>query len=318
MDSPSVPENERLTVSRICARHQIEIKNLAAITGSFDKRIYSINGELLLRVSAESMVPEQVRFRRVSVLKFVPRILHVGKLECEAGPLYYTLLNLLPGDDFVNVFAETTVAQQRQMGIDIAQFLEKLHVLTGAAYDIGLYIPAIPNFTGSWRAGHEQYWALLKAGSENLRLAPKSFRIFESAFRFLEASADALDFQAGPKLLHNDFHPKNMLLDRGHFSGVIDWECSQYGEGDFELCHLIHWCIYPPRPDIDFRSFLGGMFEATPRCAQAPGLARRLTLYQIEHEIQQIVWHGSAAEAERVPRLIRWMDGGVDELLGEL
>jgi hypothetical protein len=55
-----------------------------------------------------------------------------------------------------------------------------------------------------------------------------------------------------------------------------------------------------------------------PKCAQVPNLAERLTIYQIEHEIQQILWHGSQAEAERVPRIIRWLDGGVDDLLRQI
>jgi hypothetical protein len=99
---------------------------------------------------------------------------------------------------------------------------------------------------------------------------------------------------------------------------VIDWECSQYGEADFDLCHLIHWCAYPPHPDIDFRAFLYAMFEAAPRCTQVPELAKRLTVYKVEHEIQQIIWQGSAAETERVSRIVRWLEGEVEELLREV
>lgn len=119
-------------------------------------------------------------------------------------------------------------------------------------------------------------------------------------------------------MLHNDFHPRNILLDRGRFSGVIDWECSQFGEADFDLCHVIHWCSYPPKPDIDFGPFLGTLFQSAPVCAQVPDLARRLTIYQVEHEIQQIIWHDRRAEAERVPRITRWIDGGVEDLLGQI
>ena len=99
---------------------------------------------------------------------------------------------------------------------------------------------------------------------------------------------------------------------------MIDWECSQFGETDFELCHVIHWCRYPPRPDMDFRPFLGDLIDSSPTCAQAPDLAKRLTIYQVEHEIQQIIWHGFQAEAERVPRTARWIDGGVEELLTQV
>jgi aminoglycoside phosphotransferase (APT) family kinase protein len=264
------------------------------------------------------MTLEQEKFRRVATLNFVPKIIHLGTLQREAGAIYYTLLTLLPGDDFVNVYPETTEAQQKRLGADIAGFLDTLQELNGTHYDIGLYVAALPHFSGTWREGHQKYWECLKQESEKIPLKPDSIQVFESAYRFLQASAAGLDFQTGPKLLHNDFHPKNMLLHQGKFSGVIDWECSQFGEADFELCHLIHWCLYPPKSSIDFRTFLRALFEASPKCTQVPNLAQRLTIYQIEHEMQQIIWNASQAESWRVPRLVRWLDGYVEVLFREL
>lgn len=311
-------EIDFIEVHRICAEHQIEIKDLKSLTGSFGKKIFFINNELLLRVSETSMALEQEKFRRISALNFVPKIIHVGTLERATGPVYYTLLTLLPGDDFVNVYLETTVAQQKQLGKDVAGFLDNLQEINGPHYDIGLYVPAIPRFSGTWREGHQTYWELLKQESEKLHLKPGSIQVIESADRFLQASIVVLDYQTEPKLLHNDFHPKNTLLDKGRFSGVIDWECSQFGEADFELCHFIHWCLYPPKSGLDFRPFLRALFEASPQCTQVPHLAQRLTIYQIEHEMQQIIWHGSEAEAWRIPRLVRWIAGDVDDLFSEI
>jgi aminoglycoside phosphotransferase (APT) family kinase protein len=305
-------------VNQICTSHQIEIQDINSITGSFGKKIFIINQEYLLRVSDTAMTLEQEKFSRVAALNFVPKMIYTGTLQREAGPIYYTLLSFLPGDDFVNVYPETTEAQQKQLGKDIAKFLDNLQELKGSYYDIGLYIPALPHFSGTWREGHQSYWELLEQESEKLRLTPDSMRVFARAWRFLQALSPVLDFQTGPKLLHNDFHPKNMLLFQGKISGVIDWECSQYGEADFELCHFIHWCLYPPKPSLDFRTFLRALFEASPKCTRVPDLAQRLTIYQIEHEIQQIIWQASEAELWRVPRLVRWMDGCVDELFGEI
>lgn len=305
-------------VSQICANHRIAIKRLSSTTGSFGKQTFFVNDTFLLRVSATTMAREQERFRRVAALQNVPRILNVGALETEEGPVYYTLLTLLPGDDFVNAYFETTVAQQRQLGNAVAAFLDSLHTYDGPHYDIGLYVPILPDFSGTWRVGHQRYWDHLQQGIAAAHLEPESRRIVAEAFQFMNASIDVLNYQTGPTVLHNDFHPKNILLHQGRFSGVIDWECSQYGEADFDLCHLIHWCVYPPHPAIDFRAFLGAIFAAAPRCAHVPELAGRLTLYQLEHEIQQILWQGNRAEAERVPRIVRWLDGGVADLLREV
>jgi aminoglycoside phosphotransferase (APT) family kinase protein len=305
-------------VNQICTQHQIEIKDLASTTGSFDKKIFFINQEFLLRVSETPMAREQEKFRRVAALNHVPKLLHVGVLERDAGPVYYTLLTLLPGDDFVTVYQKTTLAQQKQLGQDVAGFVDNLQEIGGTHYDIGLYIPVIPHFSGTWRTGHQRYWEILERESTELHMKIESARIFANAFQLLRASVAALDYQTRPKLLHNDLHPRNILLDQGKFSGVIDWECSQFGEADFELCHLIHWCAYPPNPSINYRPFLRALFQSAPKCTQVPNLVQRLTIYQIEHEIQQIIWQGSKAESWRIPRLEHWMAGGVDNLLKEI
>ncbi len=305
-------------IQQICSSHQIEIQDFQSLTGSFGKKIYFINHEYLLRVSETSMLLEQEKFRRISGLNYVPQILHVGTLDRDTRPVYYTILTMLPGDDFVHIYSETNVAQQKQLGKDVAGFLDALQEYDGTHYDIGLYVPALPGFPGTWRDGHQRYWELLEQESEKLHLKPESVQIFGRSFRFLQETVGALDFQAGPKLLHNDFHPRNTLLYEGKFSGVIDWECSQYGEADFDLCHWIHWCIYPPETSMDFRPFLRALFEATPKCTQLPNLARRLTIYQIEHELQQIIWQGSEVESWRIPRLVGWLNGDVDELCKEI
>ncbi len=311
-------EIDHLAVHQICAGHQIVINDLRSTTGSFGKKIFFINHELLLRVSKRSMALEQEKFRRVAGLDHVPKMVHTGTLERAAGPLYYTLLTMLPGADLESAFPETTPAQQKQLGEDLAGFLDRLQGMGGTQYAIGVYVPALAGFCGTWRAGHQEYWELLRQGCEKLPLQPGSRHVFDRAFRFLQACGAALDFQSGPKLLHNDLHPRNILLDRGKFSGVIDWECSQYGEADFELCHFIHWCLYPPKPGQDLRTILRALWAAAPQCTRVPALARRLTIYQIEHELQQLIWSAGQAESWRVPRLEGWMRRDVKDLLAEI
>ena len=304
-------------VRQICARHQIEVKDIKSVAGSFNKQIFFINQEFLMRVSANTMTLEQEKFSRVASLPWVPKILLVGMLERDVGTIYYTILTLLPGDDFVNVYAKTTLSQQQQLGQDTATFLDKLNSIRGNYYDIGLYVPAIPKYAGSWRAGHQKYWKIIKKGIEQIPLRSESIPVVNQAFQYLLTVVDALTYQAGPKLLHNDFHPRNILLAQGKFSGVIDWECSQYGEADFELCHLIHWCLFPPEADLDFHPFLRSLLESKPQCAQVPDLQERLTIYQIEHEIQQLIWDHKS-ETWRVPRLTHWLEEGVFDLFKEI
>ena len=69
---------------------------------------------------------------------------------------------------------------------------------------------------------------------------------------------------------------------------------------------------------MDFRIFLRAVFDASPKCTQVPNLVQRLTIYQIEHEMQQMIWNAVDAESWRVPRLLRWMDGCVEDLFREI
>jgi len=63
---------------------------------------------------------------------------------------------------------------------------------------------------------------------------------------------------------------------------------------------------------------LRALFNAAPKCTQVPNLADWLAIYQIEHEIHQLIWQGSEAEPWRVSRLVYWMAGGEDVLSREI
>jgi aminoglycoside phosphotransferase (APT) family kinase protein len=179
-------------------------------------------------------------------------------------------------------------------------------------------VPVIAGYAGGWKDGHAEYRNFLWSSLDKLALAQESRKILSEAFAYLDAASGALAYEHGAVLLHNDFHPKNIIVSDGAFSGLIDWECSQYGEPDFELCHLVHWCRYPPEPGIDLKPLLRSLFQASPACARTPDLIDRLTIYQIEHEMAQLHWSRGSAERDRIPRLRAWLDREVDAVLGGL
>lgn len=304
-------------VEQIAIRHHIVLREVVPIAGSFGKSVFVINRALLLRISADPMTSLARKYEQLAALDGVPRILYRGALDRDDGALHYAVLTFLPGEDFVTVFSSTTMAQQARLGQSVAEFVEQVQGIQDDHYDIGLYIPTIGRWSGTWQAGHQRYWDVLEREAQGLALKAASIETFRRAFRYLRAYAPVLANQAGPKLLHNDLHPKNILLDRGQFSGVIDWECAQFGEADFEVCHLVHWCLYPPKAELDFSAFLSAFLQAKPRCTQVPDLVRRLTLYQIEHEIHQVIWNAPGAEAMRVPRLVDWMEGRLEQWFAE-
>lgn len=298
--------------------HGIEAEEITRVIGSFSKEIFLIDGKIILRSSSSPMDREIHNFTRVKSLPFVPSVHYTGAFDGEDGKMNYAILDLLPGKDLIDVYSLLSLKQQLDLGKDIASFLDALHSIRGTNYDIGHYVPTVPSFIGSWKDGHIKYWGQLNADSIELPLGETSRKTVGDAFDFLYSSVAALSFQQGPRVLHNDFHPKNILVDHGHVSGVIDWECAQFGEVDFELSHLIHWCAYPPEQHLDLRPLIKSICTCSPLCTQVPDLSKRLTIYQIEHEINQLIWSEGKAENIRIPRIKDWMEGKVARFLAPL
>lgn len=298
----------------LLTNHNIIVNDIKSVIGSFNKDIFLVNNAYVLRPSLTNMQKEQENFKRIEHLCNVPKIEFQGKFKSD-NDYYYTVLNMLPGIDFIDAISSMTIKQQNQLGVTVSIFLNNLHSIAGSQYDIGHYIPLIPEYSGNWKNGHIMYWDYLKENTGKLTLNENTTDIVKQAIQYLYSHVDDLVFQSGPVLLHNDFHPKNIVVDNGDFSGVIDWECSQFGECDFEMCHLIHWCLYPPKEGVNFKPFLSSLFSASPKCVSVPNISGRLTIYQIEHELIQLIWSGGKTEIDRTQKLTKWLEGSVDDLL---
>ena len=208
---------------------------------------------------------------------------------------------------------DLTNEQKYNIGKEIARFLTELHSITGEYYDMGHYIPTIPRYNGRWKDGHIEYVKLLRTGLLEFDFESNSQRAISAAFDYIHANIDCLEYQAGARLLHNDFHPKNIIIHDGKLAGVTDWECSQFGEADFELTHLFHWSVYLI-PDNKLELVLKSVVENLQKVSYVPNIDKRMTIYQLEHDLNQLIWRGKNQEEERVFKINGWLNGGVDNL----
>jgi aminoglycoside phosphotransferase (APT) family kinase protein len=240
-----------------------------------------------------------------------PKIHFTGILSSSGKEYDYLLADYMEGNELFGALKEITEEQSLHLGRDIAHFLMNLHSITDTCYDIGHYIPTVPRYMGSWKEGHLEYVNILRSDLSDVYISES---IITQAFDYIDKNIDCLEYQAGAKLLHNDFHPKNIIVQNSRLAGVIDWECSQYGEADFELAHLFHWCIYPPDEGCQFELLLKSLIETLGITDEVPMLAKRLTIYQLEHELNQLVWNGGQQAEERLQRINGWLNGQVEEL----
>jgi aminoglycoside phosphotransferase (APT) family kinase protein len=281
-----------------------------------DDRIvdYLLDNKYILRIS-KSMPDEQMKQDRVKQISFVPKIQTSGSFSVSGQNYYFLITDYVKGTDLYSVLQKLTDEQNIIIGREIAQFLIELHSITGPAYDIGHYIAAIPKYKQSWKDGHLDYVKSLRIALSAMNAQSKSEKIISSAFDYIYANVNCLEYQAGARLLHNDFHPKNIIIYKRGLAGIIDWECSQFGEEDFELTHLFHWCIYPLKPDDKYELLLKSVFENLTTISNVPNIEKRLTIYQLEHELNQLVWNGRKQEKERIQRINGWLNGKIEDLL---
>ncbi|MCD4712649.1 MAG: phosphotransferase [Clostridiales bacterium] len=274
---------------------------------------YLIDRRVMLRLS-KSALDEVLQLQRVKTLDLVPKVHASGSWTILDENYHYMICDYIVGKDLFDVLPELTDRQIYDIGLQIAEFLEKLHGIGDTCYDVGHYVPTIPRFLKTWREGHEKYVEILKTTLSTIDFSQENKKVIDEAFAFLNSNMSCLDQQIGARLIHNDLHPKNIIINEGKLAGIIDWECSQFGEQDFELSHLIHWCIYPPDNGMKFEPLIRAIFESSTITHKYDDIQTRLTVYQLEHELNQLIWNGKNQEAERIFRIKGWLENKIGEV----
>lgn len=277
----------------------------------YRENLYLVDDEYVLKISTDE---QRAKLDRVNSLRMVPKVHSSGMF----GEYHYLIYDYIRGDELWNIAPCLTDEQQRSLGEEIAQFLNELHSIKGEFYDIGHYIPTVAKYEKSWKDGHLEYIEILQNGISRMELMPDSPKIIANAFDYIRANIDVLEHQTGPTLLHNDFHLKNIIVHEGKLAGVIDWECSQYGEADFELSRLFDWCIFPDNylnRDSSLEILLKSVIKNMRNISLIPCIKKRITIYQLEHEINQLIWRGKKQENERIHRINEWLDSNVEQFL---
>ncbi|MCL1859259.1 MAG: aminoglycoside phosphotransferase family protein [Oscillospiraceae bacterium] len=273
---------------------------------------YLLDEKYILRIS-ESELTEQKKNYRVNSLSFVSKIHSSGSVTVSDRKYYHLLFDYIQGNDLFNAIQNLTDEQKYNIGKEIAQFLSELHSITDTSYDMGHYIPVVPRYKGIWKNGHLEYAKLLRTGLSETDLKLNSKKVISKAFDYIYANIRSLEYQTGARLLHNDFHPKNIIVHKGRLAGITDWECSQFGEADFELTHLFHWHFYLI-PDNNLEILLKSVVENLHAVLYIPNIEKRLTIYQLEHDLNQLIWRGRIQEEERIYKINGWLNGQIRAL----
>lgn len=287
-----------MQLSYILKSLHVNFDNLSLYQSSVRITDFLLDDTRLFRLSKQKM-PEVENQNMAQSIIGIPKIYRTGTFELENQMLYYALIDFIPGETLYDAIDKLDAKQAKNIGKEIAHFIKRLHMIENNSYDIGHYVPIIPTHLSTWRNGHELYVQFMKRKIKTIALASEELLLIETAFMQIDCLMSALDYSSGPRFLHNDLHPKNIIIHEGNLSGVIDWECAQFGESDFELTHFMHWMHFSMNGSETFKIIVDAIIEAYQLLFNVPYLYNRLLVYQLEHEIIQIIWNPS----NRVERL---------------
>lgn len=303
---------DEVIINEILDQCSVVAKRIQVFQSNDRVHDYLINNHLMLRLSSGTL-DEIQKLLKVKSLEGIQKIYGYGHIKHQDKTINYVLLDFYQGLSLYDSIPMLSHNEAIQIGIDIADFLKQLHQIKTDHYDIGHYIPTIPKHKGSWKSGHLTYINLLQDQIRKINLSSEDRQTIDSAFNYIHQHIESLNFEEGPVLLHNDLHPKNIIINQTRFVGIIDWECSQFGSFDFDFVNLVHWCIYPNDESRKFETLLISIFNEYNRLWTIPMLSERLTIYQLEHEINQIIWSQGNKIDDRLKRINGWLSGVIHQ-----
>lgn len=304
-------------IHKILKSCQLNIEDIHPFQTNDRIHDYLLDQRLLLRLSMTTL-DETEKLLRLKNISGVQKVHFHGVIQHENKKVHYVMMDFFEGNTLYEVIPFLTDEEAKHIGSDIAKSLNELHQIKGETYDIGHYIPTIPKHVGSWKSGHIKYINDLKKEINIYQFDLEKHNVIKQAFDYMEQYIDSLEFEEGSVLLHNDLHPKNIIINQHQFIGFIDWECSQFGSYDFDYVNLIHWCLFPPEKDKSFELLLKTVLISDKQLLKIPKLAERFTIYQLEHEINQMIWHKCNNSEERISRISKWLNGAICHLFERL
>ncbi len=306
---------EEKDIRILCNTHRLECNKVTRTIGSFDKELFIVDDKYFIRTSKQPMQEELNKINRIKSLVHVPRIIHASDQGIISSTGYYIILEYLLGSDLYSIYNDLDKQNRSDIGADISNFLSELHKIKGDQYDIGHYTAIIPRYNNTWRSGHEQYWNYIYDSLKRIPMTKELQQLLERSNEYINKNISSLDFESAPSLLHNDFHYKNIIIQNHTFSGVIDWECSQYGEIDFDYIHLLQWSLFPPSKNIDTKELFRQVFLLQMGKNHIPMIEKRLTIYMLEHDFIQILWSQGKRGDEFLSRIKWWISGNLERFI---
>jgi aminoglycoside phosphotransferase (APT) family kinase protein len=230
--SPAEVKIDALLVSQLLAQQHPDLQNLAIqfVDAGWDNAMFRLGDRLAVRLPrremAASLLENEQHWLPQLAKQFpltVPVPLRIG-VPNSLYPWHWSVIPWILGQTANEIRLNADHAQQ------FALFLKALHV---AAPDNA---PKNP-FRG---VPLSQRVTML---NERMQRVEAQTATISSTIRSLWQQAVDAPIDVEPTWIHGDLHPRNILVDKGGLTGVIDWGDLTAGDKATDLAAL--WCLFP-------------------------------------------------------------------------
>lgn len=225
--------------------------------------------EVIVRISREREAESRFQSERWAIEQAakvdvpVPRVLLVESLQLEGKSVGISVEERLPGVP-LDELAKYTSDE------DLAEILQRAGTLLSRVHSVKT--EGFGEIDKRGRGEHASIAGIFSEGnlSEQVLLAAAQSasldpRILKRALHILQEFQNSCP-PVSPHLLHGDFGPKHLLIERGKITGIIDFENARSGDPlqEFANWHFFFENRYPIEPlkkGYSDKSVFGGDFE---------------------------------------------------------
>lgn len=220
--------------TRIAIGESSEVYSVRVVTGT--EAILRINDGAINNYFAEAWAIEQAR----NVGMPVPHIIHVGSKTTLSGTLHYSIEELIAGESFDNLLWRDHISKDRvrTIAVQAGELLAKLHRIDTSGWGkidengVGSYGSAAEWVSAEFH-DTQKIETLFKGAKLDARLLGKTLKRLDDSSSL---------FQTTSYLLHMDYGPKHMFVDKSdNIVGIIDFEEAASGDIAFDFNGWPFW-----------------------------------------------------------------------------
>jgi aminoglycoside phosphotransferase (APT) family kinase protein len=227
-------EIDALLVSQLLAEQHPDLQNLSIqfIDAGWDNAMFRLGDRFTVRlprraIAAKLLENEQSWLPQLAMQLpiAVPVPLRIGQPN-SVYPWNWSVIPWLPGKTADEIRLNADHAQQ------FALFLKALHITApdNAPKNLFRGVPLVQRVT------------ML---NERMQRLESQTAMITPTIRSLWQQAVNTPIDVEPTWIHGDLHPRNILVDKGGITGIIDWGDLAVGDRSTDLAAL--WCLFPEK-----------------------------------------------------------------------